>query len=117
MDDARRRSRRAATYSVVPYEGPNSTHRRPVYIECRENSMVLQPEGVELTPADFVGMLGPGNPLASALRAACASITPGKRPRASRMQSPIRCCSCARRHQDLLRGSQRARLLGFGVRL
>ena len=68
VDDARRRSRRAATYSVVPYEGPNSTHRRPVYIECRENSMILQPEGVELTPADFVGMLGPGNPLASALR-------------------------------------------------
>jgi len=68
VDDARRRSRRAATYSVVPYEGPNSTHRRPVYVECRENSMVLQPEGVELTPADFVGMLGPGNPLASALR-------------------------------------------------
>ncbi|HEV3024886.1 MAG TPA: hypothetical protein VGX76_20565, partial [Pirellulales bacterium] len=59
---------RSATYSVVPYEGPNVTRRRPVYIECRAESVVLQPEGIELAPEDF-SLLGPGNPLASTLRA------------------------------------------------
>lgn len=58
------------TYSVVPYEGAHATSRRPVYIECRAQSIVLQPEGIELSAEDFAGFLGPGNPLASALRGA-----------------------------------------------
>jgi len=57
-------------YAVVPYEGPNQTHRRPIYIECRADAVVLQPEGIVLTDADFDGPMGPGNPLAAALRAA-----------------------------------------------
>jgi hypothetical protein len=66
-------SRKAAqdggvSYSVVPYEGPNATRRRPIYIECRGDAIVLQPEGVELTAAEFAGYLGPGNPLAKAVR-------------------------------------------------
>ena len=61
---------RSRSYAVVPYEGPNQTHRRPIYLECREDAVVLQPEGIEMTEADFDGPLGPGNPLAAALRAA-----------------------------------------------
>lgn len=57
------------SYAVVPFEGPNQTHRRPIYLECREDSVVLQPEGITLTESDFEGPLGPGNPLAAALRA------------------------------------------------
>lgn len=57
-------------YAIIPYEGPNQTHRRPIYIECRADSIVLQPEGIRLSEADFQGPLGPGNPLAAALRAA-----------------------------------------------
>lgn len=57
-------------YSVVPYDGPNRTSRRPIYIECTRNRVILQPEGIELVPGDFVGPLGPGNPLAAAVRAA-----------------------------------------------
>ncbi len=60
---------KAVNYSVVPFEGRNTTHRRPVYIECRDNQILLQPEGIVLTPGDFIGFFGPGNPLASALRA------------------------------------------------
>ncbi len=71
LDDARRAAAgRARSYAVVPYEGPNQTHRRPIYIECLADAVVLQPEGVRLTEADFDGPLGPGNPLAAALRAA-----------------------------------------------
>lgn len=61
---------RNRTYAVVPYEGPNQTHRRPIYLECLDDAVVLQPEGIRLTASDFEGPLGPGNPLASALRAA-----------------------------------------------
>ncbi len=71
LDQARRTSAGCTRcYAVVPYEGPNQTHRRPIYIECLADAVVLQPEGVRLTEADFEGPLGPGNPLAAALRAA-----------------------------------------------
>ncbi len=57
-------------YSVVPYEGPFRTNRRPIYLECRKDSVVLQPEGIVFGDSDFAGPLGPGNPIAAALRAA-----------------------------------------------
>lgn len=64
LDDAPR------SYAIVPYQGARGTRRKPIYIECRGNEVVLQPEGVSLTPRDFAPPLGAGNPLASALRAA-----------------------------------------------
>ncbi|MEN6450313.1 MAG: hypothetical protein ABFC96_07475 [Thermoguttaceae bacterium] len=71
LDEARRMAAtRKRSFAVVPYEGPNQTHRRPIYIECRGDAVVLQPEGVRLSAADFDGPLGPGNPMAAALRAA-----------------------------------------------
>jgi len=62
-------------YAVVPYAGANGTHRRPLYIECSIDGVFLQPEGIRLSPSDFEGPAGPGNPLASALRAAREHIT------------------------------------------
>lgn len=60
---------RPASYSVVPYDGPNSTPRRPVYIECRSDRVILQPEGIELGKEDFLFAADAGNPLATVLRA------------------------------------------------
>jgi hypothetical protein len=57
------------SYAIIPYHGPNETHRRPIYIECRKDVMILQPEGIVLTSEDFTVDLGPSNPLVSALRA------------------------------------------------
>jgi len=59
----------SVNYSIIPYRGRNGTDRRPIYIECREDVIILQPEGVRITPQDFMGFYGPGNPLATALRA------------------------------------------------
>ena len=57
------------SYAVVPYEGPNGTFRRPVYIECVKGELVLQPEGVRIKAEDLRPPYTPGNPLASVLRA------------------------------------------------
>ena len=60
---------KSQSYAVVPYHGPNETRRHPIYVECRSDGVVLQPEGIRLTEADFEGFFGPDNPLAAALRA------------------------------------------------
>ena len=56
-------------FSIVPFDGVYKSNRRPIYIECRGDAIILQPEGIVFTPEDFLGPPGPGNPLASALRA------------------------------------------------
>ncbi len=71
LDEARReKDSKPPAYAVVPYEGPSGTHRRPLFIECCLDGVFLQPEGIRLNPNDFEGPPGPGNPLASGLRAA-----------------------------------------------
>jgi hypothetical protein len=67
------RSRKpGSAYAIVPYSGPNGTQRRPIYIECRQDSIVLQPEGTVLLASDFPivkGRVPIGNPLEAALQA------------------------------------------------
>jgi len=63
--DARQKSR---SHAIVPYQGAHGTRRRPIYIECRRDAVILQPEGIVFNEADFDGPLGAGNPLAVALR-------------------------------------------------
>lgn len=69
VDEARKKlAARPQAYSLVPYIGKSGTKRRPIYIECSEEGIVLHPENVVFLPADFQGPLGPGNPLDAALR-------------------------------------------------
>ena len=71
LDEARQlRDSNPPAYAVIPYEGSSGTHRRPLFIECSLDGVFLQPEGIRLNPEDFEGPAGPGNPLASGLRAA-----------------------------------------------
>ncbi len=58
-----------ASYALVPYEGPNGTFRRPIYVECVNEGVILQPEGVRIAADDLRPPIGAGNPLAAALRA------------------------------------------------
>ncbi|MFH1264425.1 MAG: hypothetical protein ABIK89_01770 [Planctomycetota bacterium] len=69
LAEAREVAQRSDSYAVVPYAGPNATRRRPIYIECRREGVVLEPEGIVLGEDDFAGPLGSGNPLDVALRA------------------------------------------------
>ena len=68
--DTKRQQLAAAqkSYTLIPYTGRNGTRRVPLYVECVEEGIIIQPEGTLLTAADFRGPLGPGNPLDAALR-------------------------------------------------
>jgi hypothetical protein len=69
LDEARKQhEKQERWYALIPYEGPNGTRRRPIYIECTSQGIVIQPEGILFQPDDFNGPLGPGNPLDAALR-------------------------------------------------
>jgi TolA-binding protein len=57
------------SYALVPYAGPHGTNRRPIFIECTADRVILQPEGVELFSDDFREPLTDDNALAAALRA------------------------------------------------
>jgi hypothetical protein len=63
-------ARRQASYAIIPYPGPNGTTRRPIYVECTGDSVILRPENVILRLDDFSEPLTPGNPFDAALRAA-----------------------------------------------
>lgn len=60
---------RPRSFAIVPYQGPQGTRRRPIFIECTEEGVRIQPEGILLTAEDFGEPLGPGNPLDASLRA------------------------------------------------
>ncbi|MGQ9762923.1 MAG: hypothetical protein ACUVQH_13535 [Thermogutta sp.] len=67
--DAKKQETPHKTYAIIPYRGKFGTNRRPIYLECRGDGVILQPEGIRFTVEDFLGPLGPGNPLDAALRA------------------------------------------------
>lgn len=58
------------TYAVLPSKTDSGTLRPPVYFECSNRMIVLQPEGIAFSLTDFRGPPGPGNPAAVAFRAA-----------------------------------------------
>jgi hypothetical protein len=62
-------ARKEKSYAIVPYRGPNGTFRRPIYIECCNDKIIIQPEGIELYPSDFQTLDDlVGNPFDSVLR-------------------------------------------------
>ena len=66
-DEIEKKKKTKPAFAIIPYSGRNGTNRRPIYIECNRDGVVLQPEGIALTHRDLIPT-GPGNPLATALR-------------------------------------------------
>ncbi|MBQ2790682.1 MAG: hypothetical protein IJE97_13695 [Thermoguttaceae bacterium] len=58
------------SYAILPYQGKKGVFRRPIYVECNERGVFLQPEGVPFLSTDFLLARYPGNPFDSGLRAA-----------------------------------------------
>ncbi len=63
-------------FAIIPYQGANGTHRRPIYLECVENGVLIQPEGILIGLADLRPPYGPGNPLDAALRTVRSRFSP-----------------------------------------
>lgn len=61
---------KAKSYAIVPYRGTNGTFRAPIYVECKDNKVIIQPEGIELTAYDFLAIDRADNPFDSLLRVA-----------------------------------------------
>ncbi len=59
----------SVTYSIVPHGGSGGTFRRPIFVECTAERLILQPLGIALEKKDFAPPLQPGNMLDSALLA------------------------------------------------
>jgi len=68
IDEIENQKKRKPAFAVIPYVGPNGTSRRPVYLECTKDGVVIQPEGLLISLNDLKPPLGPGNPLDAALR-------------------------------------------------
>lgn len=62
VEEQRRRS--PHQFAVTPYFGPNATNRRPIYLECTKDAVVLQPEGVSIATAVLERDARGDNPLA-----------------------------------------------------
>ena len=70
IEEARTRlNNQSPSYAIVPYVGPHGTRRRPIFVECLDDRVVLQPEGIALLADDFRDPITDDNALASALRA------------------------------------------------
>ena len=57
------------TYSIVPGKRDGGTLRRPIFVECTAEGLVLQPTGIKLKKSEFTPPLESGNMLDSALLA------------------------------------------------
>ncbi|MEM1224323.1 MAG: hypothetical protein AAGJ40_01435 [Planctomycetota bacterium] len=57
---------------LVPHKGPNGTDRRPIYVECDDQGVLVHPEGVRITTKQLAAAtstrIAMGNPLDAALR-------------------------------------------------
>ncbi len=102
---------RQPSYAVVPYEGPHGTRRRPIYLDCRSDSIVLQPEGITLSEQDFRTPQNPDNPLAAVLRGQQRVPPPNRSGGGGPAVSPV--AGPPRRHPGLLRRPSRLAVLGF----
>ena len=63
-------------FAIIPYQGTNGTHRRPIYLECTNKGVTIQPEGVVIGLADLRPPYGPGNPLDAAIRTVRSHFVP-----------------------------------------
>ena len=56
-------------WSIEPYRGKSGTNRRPIFVECRSDHLVLQPLDIKITQKELRKAIFPGNMLDAALLA------------------------------------------------
>ncbi len=66
---AQERQKHSTSYAIVAHPSLNGTQRRPIYVECTEDAIILQPSGVVIQTSELLPPVLPGNPLDAALLA------------------------------------------------
>ncbi len=61
--------RQPVMYSIVPYDGVGGEMRIPIYIECRDQKMIIRPHDVVIDLDEFALPVSENNPLDAALMA------------------------------------------------
>ena len=68
LEEIAKQKKRKPAFAVIPYVGTNGTSRRPVYMECTKEGVIVQPEGLLISLNELKPPHGPGNPMDAALR-------------------------------------------------
>lgn len=55
------------TWSIQPYKGNSGTDRRPIFVECRSDHIVIQPLDIRIAQKELKAAVFPGNMLDAAL--------------------------------------------------
>ncbi len=63
------RQKHPTSYAIVAHPSLNGTQRRPIYVECMADEIILQPSGVVIQTSELFPPVLPGNPLDAALLA------------------------------------------------
>lgn len=61
--------RQPVMYSIVPYDGAGGEMRIPIYIECRDQKLIIRPHDVVIDLEEFALPVSESNPLDAALMA------------------------------------------------
>lgn len=61
-------TRRKPKVIIVPHKGPNGTDRRPIYLECTGDELIVWPENIRITIDQLQAAETGANPIESALR-------------------------------------------------
>ncbi|MFM8328438.1 MAG: hypothetical protein ACKN9U_26555, partial [Pirellulaceae bacterium] len=69
LAEKEKQGKKPPAFAILPYSGRQGTTRRPIYLECTAQGVLLQPEGILLSMEDLAPPHGPGNPLDASLRA------------------------------------------------
>jgi hypothetical protein len=69
LAEKEKQGKKPPAFAILPYSGRQGTTRRPIYLECTSQGVLLQPEGILLSMEDLSPPHGPGNPLDASLRA------------------------------------------------
>jgi len=69
LAEKEKQGKKPPAFAILPYSGRQGTTRRPIYLECTSQGVLLQPEGILLSMEDLAPPHGPGNPLDASLRA------------------------------------------------
>jgi hypothetical protein len=67
-EEQHRRKIERPGYAILPYRGPSGTWRRPIPVECRNGTAVMEPGGMSFSMVELAAMPGRSGPFGAAVK-------------------------------------------------